>query len=126
MGLYEVILAPAVFVTDGTARIYQDVGDLLELTDDEAAGFDPPEAVRQIGTEAREDEATEPVAVPSGAPVTFVDPPPAAVVEPPVDVAPLATDSGDGAPTPAVIEPEPEKPPRRSGRQGKPVDDGQD
>ena len=122
MGLYEVILAPAVLVTDSTARIYQDVGDLLELTEDEAAGFNPPEAVRQIGTEDRADESTDPVVVPSGTPVTFVDPPTAPA---PDDTS---TETGD-EPAASVetppSDPAPEKTERR-GRQGRSAADGQD
>lgn len=132
MGLYEVISAPAVFVTDGSARIYQDTGDLLELTDDEAASFDPPDAIREIATEPREDAANEPVSVPSGTPVTFLTDPPAAPSG--------ADESGESAPTDgettetaestdetaAEQSAAPEKKPGDRRRQGKPESDGQD
>lgn len=123
MGLYEVIAAPAVFVTDGTARIYQDTGDLLELTEDEAAGFQPPEALRQIGLDDREDEGGEPVSVPSGAPVTFVDgaltdgSSTSTIVDAPPETAP----EPEVAPAP---EPKPEKAERRG--RGRTGPDGQD
>src|SRR5437868_1853625 len=78
MALYEVIEAPAVLTTDGVARVYGKTGDLVELSDEQAAGFEPASAVRQLGAGEREDavEPVEPVSVPSGGPVTFIAPPP--------------------------------------------------
>lgn len=136
MALYEVIEAPAVLTTDGVARVYGKTGDLVELSDEQAAGFEPASAVRQLGAGEREGavEPVEPVSIPSGGPITFVDPPPNAggdstteaaggEGEAAVEAPERDTETGTDSSTSTIVD-EPEKAPRRP--RGRASADGQD
>jgi len=102
MGLYEVVLAPAVFVNDdGTVTVYRESGALIECSAeyaDQVGG-----ALRELGVEPVEETPVDPPA--TGQPATFIEEP-----APPVEPAGDEPVSPDPAPADEAPKPRSRKP----------------